>query len=500
MGTADNFGVLAGSGITNVSAATKIQGDVGSSPTPSVTGITQSQVTGTLYLSADPATAQAQTDLTTAYNDAASAPCGTDLTGVDLGGLTLVPGVYCFSSSAQLTGTLTLDAQGSRTSQWIFQIGSTLTTASNSKVMVTNTGGSQPGRQQPPPPMPLQCQRGCNIYWQIGSSATIGTGSNFMGIMMALTSITLNGGIDHGKALARNGAVTMSAQETVYGGPCNSTFFVSSFSAGTVTRLSAPLPFNPANLTQTVIASNLPSAEGFTCGSDRLLYLAQSGVYGGTSAIVTLEQNGTNLTAYSFQDMPGLAASGGPVGLTFGPPGAATPTLFFSTTLSNGFSNTGIWSGPLTSPTQIMLPFAPNGNANGGGGTAFLTAGPFAGSLLAVDAANNKVVMVPAPFNAPQQGTDFITTNLTGAYGVAVNAAGNVFVSNLDGTIDQFGPDGTFISMFAATGMQNMNIAFRKDNLYVNTQGGAIVVIQPNGIQTIIASVPGADGGAFCKN
>jgi len=96
MGTADNFGVLAGSGITNVSAATKIQGDVGSSPTPSVTGITQSQVTGTLYLSADPATAQAQTDLTTAYNDAASAPCGTDLTGVDLGGLTPSRGLLLF--------------------------------------------------------------------------------------------------------------------------------------------------------------------------------------------------------------------------------------------------------------------------------------------------------------------------------------------------------------------------------------------------------------------
>jgi hypothetical protein len=497
MGTADNFGLLAGSGITNTSAGTAIIGDVGSSPTPSITGLTQSQVTGTLYLVADPATAQGQTDLTIAYNTAAGAPCGTNLTGVDLGGLTLVPGVYCFSSSAQLTGTLTLDAQGNPNSQWIFQIGSTLTTASNSSVVFIN-GDSKHGRQHQPPW--LQGQRGCDLYWQIGSSGTIGSGSNFVGIMMALTSITFNGGTDHGKGLALNGAITMSDQETINGAPCSATGFVSSSSAGTVTRVSAPLPVNLANLTQTVIASGLQSAEGLACGSDRQLYLAQSGVYGGASAIVEMEQNGTNQTTYSFLDIPALAASGGPIGMTFGPPGADPTVLFFTTTQSNGFSNSGVWSGPMSSPTQVMLPFAPNGGANGGGGTAFLTTGPFAGNLLAVDVANNKVVMVSAPFNAPQQGTDFITTNLTGAYGVAVNPAGNVFVSNSDGTIDEFGPDGTFIMLFASTGMQNTNITFKKTNLYVNTLGGTIIEIRPSGNQTVITNVPGADGNAFCQN
>jgi hypothetical protein len=218
LGTAGNFGVLAGSGITNVSAATRIIGDVGSSPTPSVTGLKRSQVKGKLYLHSNPATAQAQTDLTTGYNDAASASCGTNLTGMDLGGLRLVPGVYCFSSSAQLTGTLTLDAQGDPNSEWIFQIGSTLTTASSSAVIEIN-GGDDKWRPQQLPPW-VQRERGCFVYWQIGSSATIGIGSNFEGIMMALTSITLNGGLDHGKALARNGAVTMSAQEKVNGGLC----------------------------------------------------------------------------------------------------------------------------------------------------------------------------------------------------------------------------------------------------------------------------------------
>lgn len=169
LGTANSFGVLAGSGITNVSAETGITFNVGSSPTPTVTGLTQSQVAGTLYLSANPATAQAQTDLTTAYNDAAAAPCGTDLTGMDLGGMTLVPGVYCFSSSAQLTGKLTLDAQGVKGSQWIFQIGSTLTTASGSSVVLIHETNNQSPQVLPPWE---QGRRGCNIYWQIGSSST----------------------------------------------------------------------------------------------------------------------------------------------------------------------------------------------------------------------------------------------------------------------------------------------------------------------------------------
>jgi hypothetical protein len=215
LGTADNFAVLAGSGITNVSAGTRIAGDVGSAPTPSVTGLLQSQVDGVLYLSSDPETTQAQADLTTGYNDAAGAPCGSDLTGIDLGGLTLVPGVYCFSSSAQLTGTLTLDAQGNTKSQWIFQIGSTLTTASDSKVLISYYGDNQQ------PHAIRKCARGCGVYWQIGSSATIGAGTQFAGIMMANTSITLNGGVDLGKALALNGAVTISDQEKIEGAPCD---------------------------------------------------------------------------------------------------------------------------------------------------------------------------------------------------------------------------------------------------------------------------------------
>lgn len=216
LGTADNFALLGASGITNVSAQTYIIGAVGSSPTPTITGLTQSQVKGHLYLKSSPVTAKAQKDLTVAYDEAAGAPCGTDLTGKDLGGMRLGPGVYCFSSSAGLTGTLTLDAHGNPNSQWVFQIGSTLTTASNSKVKMV-LGGMQPQ------PLWSKGLRGCNVYWQVGSSATIGTDHIFVGKILALTSITLNGGTFRGKSLARNGAITMSAQETVDGPPCDST-------------------------------------------------------------------------------------------------------------------------------------------------------------------------------------------------------------------------------------------------------------------------------------
>ena len=205
LGTADKFALLGGSGITNVSAHTFIIGDVGSSPTPTVTGLKPAQVKGQLFLKSSPVTVASQRGLTAAYNQAAGAHCGTTLTGVNLGGMKLIPGVYCFASAAQLTGTLKLDAQGNSNAQWIFQMGTTLTTAPNSKVVVNLTGKGG---------------RGCNVYWQVGSSATVGKGSIFVGKIMALTSVTLDGGTLRGKALARNGAISISAQETVDGPQC----------------------------------------------------------------------------------------------------------------------------------------------------------------------------------------------------------------------------------------------------------------------------------------
>jgi type VI secretion system secreted protein VgrG len=138
---------------------------------------------------------QAQTDLATAYSAAAALPPTQDLSGQDLGGLTLQPGVYFFSSSAQLTGTLTLNNLGDPDAQFVFQIGSTLTTASDSSVVTIN-GGSIAG---------------CTVFWQVGSSATLGTDTAFEGHILALASITMNTNatILEGSALAQNGAVTL---------------------------------------------------------------------------------------------------------------------------------------------------------------------------------------------------------------------------------------------------------------------------------------------------
>jgi hypothetical protein len=148
-------------------------------------------VLGTIA-AANAAALQAQSDATVAYNALAGQACNTDLTGQDLGGKTLTAGTYCLSSSAQLTGTLTLNAEGDPAAVFVFQIGSTLTTASNANVVMINGGNS------------------CNVFFQVGTSATLGTATQFAGNIFALTSITLNTGASlSGRAIARNGAVTL---------------------------------------------------------------------------------------------------------------------------------------------------------------------------------------------------------------------------------------------------------------------------------------------------
>ncbi len=208
LGTAGSFGVLAGSAVTNT-GATAITGDLGISPNglSSVTGFTFSTspgpgtVTGTTHF-ADAVAIQAKVDLVTAYDAITTTPTVIDLTGTDLGGLTLIPGVYAFSTSAQLTGTLTLNAQGNPAAIFIFKIGSTLTTASGSSVAFINTGGNS--------------HLGCNVFWQIGTSATLGTTTAFAGNILAMASITLNTGATvDGRLLARNGAVTLQGNTIV---------------------------------------------------------------------------------------------------------------------------------------------------------------------------------------------------------------------------------------------------------------------------------------------
>ena len=192
LGSAGGFAVLAGTTVTNT-GATVISGDVGLWPGTAITGFPPAIFNPGVLHATDAVALQAQGALTTAYNSAASAACGNTLSGQNLGGMTLTPGTYCFGSIAQLTGTLTLDVLGDPNAVFLFQIGSTLTTAGSSSVVFVNGG------------------QGSNVFWQVGSSATLGTTTSFAGNILALTSISLNTGasIVCGSALARNGAVTM---------------------------------------------------------------------------------------------------------------------------------------------------------------------------------------------------------------------------------------------------------------------------------------------------
>jgi uncharacterized protein with beta-barrel porin domain len=191
----DSFAVLAGSAVTDAGASV-INGNVGVSPGNSITGFPPAIVNApyTIYNN-EAVAAGAQSQLTTAYNLLAGRPTTADLTGQDLGGMILGGGVYNFNSSAQLTGQLTLDGGGDPNTIFIFNIGSTLTTAAASSIVLAN--GADPNK----------------VFFRVGSSATLGSTTQFVGKILALTSITLVTGasINCGAALARNGAVTLDS-------------------------------------------------------------------------------------------------------------------------------------------------------------------------------------------------------------------------------------------------------------------------------------------------
>lgn len=188
LGTAESFAVLAGSGITNTGSTT-ISGDVGTFPTPSETGFGSVTLHGN-NRHGDTTTQQAKTSLVTAYNDAAGRKPRTSVP-VELGGKTLVAGVYA-SPTLGLTGTLTLDGKGNAGAQFVFQAASTLITAPNARVRLINGADA------------------CHVVWKVGSSATFNTGTQFVGDVLALTSITANTKATfRGRLLARNGSVTL---------------------------------------------------------------------------------------------------------------------------------------------------------------------------------------------------------------------------------------------------------------------------------------------------
>ncbi|MHB1875867.1 MAG: ice-binding family protein, partial [Streptosporangiaceae bacterium] len=206
LGTASSFGVLAASTVTNT-GPTVINGDLGLSPGTAVTGFPPGTVTGAMHVT-DAVAGQAQSDLTTAYNDAAGRSPTAYVHGFIGAGQTLLPGVYKTATSIpslQVGGKLTLDAQGDPNAVFIFEVSSTLISSTGTTVLLTN--GAQ----------------ACNVFWQVGSSTTLGTGSLFQGSVLALTSITVNTNVTiQGRAMARNGAVTLDS-DTITVPQCSQT-------------------------------------------------------------------------------------------------------------------------------------------------------------------------------------------------------------------------------------------------------------------------------------
>lgn len=197
LGSAGNFAILAGSGISNTGVTTTITGDVGSFPTATMNGLLSGNVDGLLYIVADPIVGIAKGHLLTAYNDAQVRSLDAISLPGQLGGLTLAPGLYVNSSTSGISGTgtngiLTLNAGGNPNAVWIFKMGSTLITSSGTSIVLA--GGA----------------KAKNIYWSVGTSATLGTNSIFFGNILADQSITLTTGASlTGRALTRVGAVTL---------------------------------------------------------------------------------------------------------------------------------------------------------------------------------------------------------------------------------------------------------------------------------------------------
>ena len=194
LGTARSFAVLGGSTVTNTGASF-LQGSLGVNPGTAITGFlgtVENDGPGTFSATShqgDAIALQARTDALASYNELFGLTSTLDLTGLDLGGLTLTPGIYNFDSSAQLTGILTLDGAGN----YVFQIGSTLTTASLATISFTN--GADPYN---------------DVFWLVGTSATLGVGTIFGGNILADQSNTLTSGASVvGRVIALNGAVTL---------------------------------------------------------------------------------------------------------------------------------------------------------------------------------------------------------------------------------------------------------------------------------------------------
>ena len=322
LGSAATFGALAASTITSTGSTT-VNGDLGVSPGTAVTGAPT--VTGTLHLG-DAIAAQAQLDLTAAYNDAAGrTPTRIFAAVSDLGGLTLTSGVYNDPTSFAITGTLTLDAQGDPNAVWIFQAGSTLVTAAGSQVILIN--GAQ----------------AANVFWQVGSSATLGISSMFKGNILALASITVTTGAGvEGRLLARTGAVTMDSNIIGLAIPADTTEPTVSFTfpanAATGVAIGGNIatvfsePMDPA----TINATTFTLQQGTTPVTGVVSYTGVTAVFNPTSSLAP----NTTYTAAVSTGSKDLAGNALAVGFVWSFTTGATPDTTAPTVFSTVPANT----------------------------------------------------------------------------------------------------------------------------------------------------------------
>ena len=384
LGTAESFAVLASTTITNTGSTT-ITGDVGLYPGTSVTGFTDVTLNGTLHVT-DGVAQQALIDAGTTYGVLQGrTPC-TDLTGEVLGqtvgtaAAPLLPGVYCFSSSAQLTGDLYLTGGG----EYIFQIGSTLTTASGSRVIL------QSGAEA------------CNIFWAVGTSATLGTSSQFAGTIIANVSITANtGAVIVGRLFALTGAVTLQGN-TITRPACATT---TTTTAAPVTTTTAP----GATTTTTVPGATTTTAAPVTTTT------VGPGATTTTTAPVTTTTAGPGATSTTTVPVTTTTTAG---------PGATSTTMAPVTTTTAG-------------PGATSTTMAP--------GATTTTAGPGATSTTAVAPGATSTTLTAG---ATTTAVATATTTTTSASGAATTLG-----SGTSGTLVRTGADGDTQAMLGLLGV-----------------------------------------------
>ncbi|MDQ6754440.1 MAG: ice-binding family protein [Actinomycetota bacterium] len=245
LGTVAAYSVLGGQTVTNTGPTTMV-GELGVSPGTAITGFPPGVAAGATH-AGDAQAAKAQSDLTTAYDDAAGRAPTASVAG-DLVGKTLTAGVYKSTGTLDVSGALTLDGQGNPNSVFIFQVASDLTTASASHILLTNSA------------------QACNIYWQVGRSATLGTASTFNGNILALTSITVTTGTTvAGRALARNGQVSL--ETNVFTMPACATNSASAAAAPTASAAGAGSATNRGVNIQTAAAASWPGVPVIAAGA-----------------------------------------------------------------------------------------------------------------------------------------------------------------------------------------------------------------------------------------